>query len=137
MDDEAIARFIRDFEEGTLPRSAWTHERHLLMALWYLCHHDRNAATDLIRSGIQKFNARQGNLTGYHETITLAWVAVIDHFLQGKKHAKPISVLFQDLLSEHGARDALLRHYSRERLFSDEARHGWLLPDLAGFEGPD
>ena len=51
------------------------------MALWYLRRHNRDEATRLIRDGIQRYNERQGNLTGYHETITLAWVAVIERFL--------------------------------------------------------
>ena len=79
--DAYIESFVQAFEDGSLSRSEWTHSRHLVMALWYLRRHNRDEATRLIREGIQRFNERHGNLTGYHETITLAWVTVVERFL--------------------------------------------------------
>jgi hypothetical protein len=100
-------------------------------ALGYLRHHNRDEATSLIRDGIQQLNERQGNLTGYHETITLAWVAVIERFLGGRDLDAPVSVLAGELLRQCGDKNYLLQFYSKERLFSDEARHRWVPPDLA------
>jgi hypothetical protein len=129
MTDSEIEGFIRSFEDGSLPRSEWTHSRHLLMALWYLRRHGAEAATRLIRDGILRYNKRQGNPTGYHETITLAWVAVVEGFLARRSENPAISALAEALLDECGDKDYLLRFYSRERLFSDEARARWLPPD--------
>jgi hypothetical protein len=131
MTEPYIESFIRAFEDGSLSKSEWTHSRHLVMALWYLRHHNRDEATSLIRDGIQRFNERQGNLTGYHETITLAWVAVIDQFLSVRDLDVPVSVLAGDLLRQCGDKNYLLRFYSKKRLFSDEARVRWVPPDLA------
>ncbi len=131
MTDLEIESFIRAFEDVSLPRSEWTHSRHLAMALWYLTRHDRDGATRLIRDGIRRFNARQGNLTGYHETITLAWVAVIERFLGVRDRNLPVSVLAGELLGQCGDKDYLLRFYSRERLLTEEARQRWVPPDLA------
>jgi hypothetical protein len=127
--DSDIESFIRAFEDGSLPRSEWTHARHLIMALWYLRRHDRDEATRLIRDGIRRFNERQGNVTGYHETITSAWVVVIKRFLGVSDLDAPVSVLAGKLLDERGDKDYLLRFYSREQLFSDEARACWVPPD--------
>jgi hypothetical protein len=132
-----IESFMRAFEVGSLSKSEWTHSRHLVMALWYLRHHNRDDATSLIRDGIQRFNERQGNLTGYHETITLAWVAVIESFLSVRDLDEPVSVLAGELLRQCGDKDYLLRFYSKERLFSDEARHRWVPPDLASIGDRD
>jgi hypothetical protein len=129
--DSDIESFIRAFEDVSLPKSEWTHSRHLVMALWYLRRLDRDGATTLIRDGIQRYNAHQGNLTGYHETITLAWVAVIERFLCARDRNVPVSVLAGELLGQCGDKDYLLRFYSRERLFTDEARQRWVPPDLA------
>src|SRR5277367_596737 len=96
--DPYIESFIRAFEDGSLSRSEWTHSRHIVMALLYLLHHNRDEATGLIRNGIQRFNERQGNFTGYHETITLAWVAVIERFLDVRDVDEPVSVLAGELL---------------------------------------
>jgi len=128
--DNEIEDFIRAFEDGSLPRSEWTHARHLVIALGYLRRHDRDKATVLIRDGIRRYNERQGNRTGYHETITLAWVAVIDRFLTGRDRDASISFLARKLLDECCDKDYLLRFYSRERLFCDEARVRCVPPDL-------
>ena len=45
MTDPEIESFIRAFEDGSLPRSEWTHARHLVMALWYVHRHNREEAT--------------------------------------------------------------------------------------------
>ena len=131
MTDAEIESFIRAFEAGSLPRSEWNHARHLIMALWYLRRHGRDEATVLIRDGIRRFNARHDNLNGYHETITLAWIAVIERFLGARERAAHVSSLAAELLNECGEKEYLLRFYSRERLFSDEAKHEWVAPDLA------
>jgi hypothetical protein len=129
MTDSDIESLIRCFEGGSLPKPEWTHARHLVMALWYIRRHGREEATSLIRDGIRRYNERQGNRTGYHETVTLAWVAVIERFLSGRDRNAPVSVLAGELLDECGDKDYLLRYYSRERLFSDEARACWVAPD--------
>jgi len=128
--DAEFESFVHSFEDGSLPRSEWTHARHLVLALWYIHRHGRDRATGLIRDGIRRYNERHGNRTGYHETLTLAWVAVIDGFLGGKDRAVPVSVLAEELLAECCDKDYLLRFYSRSRLFSDEARGRWVPPDL-------
>jgi hypothetical protein len=101
------------------------------MALWYLRRHRRDEATRLIRDGIQRYNQAQRNFTGYHETITRAWIAVIGRLLSTGDRTRPDSVLAAELLQECGDKDYLLRFYTRERLLSDEARSRWVEPDLA------
>ncbi len=129
MTDAEIERLVRAFEDGSLPRSEWTHSRHLIVALWYIIRHGRDRATVRIRDGIQRYNERLGNPTGYHETITRAWVDVIGCFLGARNQDVPVSELAGELLSECGDKDYLLRYYSRERLFSNEARARWIPPD--------
>ena len=52
----------------------------------------------LIRDGIQRYNRAQDNPNGYHETITLAWVAVIDRFLRARDCDVRFGVLAAKLL---------------------------------------
>ena len=131
MTDAYIESFVQAFEFGSLSRPEWTHSRHLIMALWYLRRHRRDEATTLIRDGIRRHNECQENFTGYHETITLAWVAVIERFLAVRALDLPVSVLAGELLGQCGDKNYLLRFYSRERLLCDEARARWVPPDLA------
>ena len=131
MTDAEIESFIQAFGDCSLPKPEWTHTRHLVMALWYLRRHHRDAAISLIRDGIQRYNKSQGNFTGYHETITLAWAAVIEQWLSMTDRTLPDSVLAEELLRECGDKNYLLRFYTKERLLSDEARSRWVEPDLA------
>ena len=107
MTDAYIESFIRAFEHGSLSRAEWTHSRHLVLALWYLRRHKREEATRLIRDGIQRHNETQENFTGYHETITLAWVAVVERFLAERDIDLPMSVLVGELLGQCGDKNYL------------------------------
>src|SRR4051794_40756118 len=98
MTDTEIGARIRCFEDGSPPRSEWTHARHLVMALWYIRRLDRGVATGLIRDGIQRYDETQGNPTGYHETITEAWITVIERSLSMRGRNLPDSVLAGELL---------------------------------------
>jgi hypothetical protein len=129
MNEAEIEAFVRSFEDGSVPRSEWTHGKHLLVALWYLWHHGPGEATRRIWEGIRRYNHSLGNTDGYHETITLAWIAVIDRFLDGRGRSRPIADLTRELLGACGDKDFLYRHYSREVLQSEEARHRWVPPD--------
>ena len=60
MTDTEIEAMIRCFEDGSLPRSEWTHARHLVMALWYIRRLDRDEATGLMSA--PKTNVRCGVL---------------------------------------------------------------------------
>jgi hypothetical protein len=88
-----------------------------------------------MRTGILRYigvhGARKG---GYHETITRAWIAIIEQFLNGRDGRLPVSTLAAELLDECGNQDYLLRFYSKERLGSEEARRSWIEPDLCPIE---
>jgi hypothetical protein len=134
MTDEEIERFIGLFEDTSLPRSDWTHGKHLIVALVYLVRHGRDEATERIRHGIQRLNHHYGNFTGYHETITLAWIAVVSRFLDQRPRGENLSILSRELLEECEVKDYLLRFYSTEVLMSDEARRSWVTPDRSPIE---
>lgn len=140
-------KFLAAFESCRLARKDWTHDAHVRMAWLYLtrCASYR-AARDAVRGGLQKLNtafkaraallcaaptpgATRSKLTGYHETITMAFVRLIaDRQSDGEDFAgfrERNPDLFDRKLS------ALLCHYSPERLFSEEAQKGFVEPDLA------
>jgi hypothetical protein len=80
---------------------------------------------------LRRFAAAAGKREKYHETITLFWVHLLSRAYvasHGKRledivHANP------QLLEKNFP----LAYYSRERLFSDEARTSWVEPDLKPF----
>ena len=125
-----LESLVRRMEDCTLPREEWTHRAHLSVAVWYLFQFPRKVATERIRAGVQRYNVSLGNTTGYHETITLSWVAIVASFLRDASAEKTLAELATEAAARFGASDYLLRHFSKERLFSEAARREWVDPDL-------
>lgn len=139
--DEAereVERLVREFEACTLAGERWTHESHLTVALWYLTRHTDADATRLIREGIQRYNLSRGvEMTkdgGYHETITLFYIRAIRLYLQSAGETRTLAELLDGLLKSCGEKNFPFEYYSRERLFSWEARTNWLEPDLKSLD---
>lgn len=128
--EATIRDLVRAFETCTLPRERWNHAAHLTVALWYLKHYGRPEATRLMREGIQRYNGQIGSRVAYHETITLAWLAIIQRFLQHADRGQPIAELTAAMTAALSNKHMLYFFYSHERLMSEAARHGWLPPDL-------
>lgn len=123
---------------GTLSRDEWTHEAHLA-ATTHLLLRRPNIDLDAELPGIiRRLNESAGGVNddtqGYHETITRVFLHGIRLFL-GKADANepPHRLVNELLLSPMGRRDWPLRFYSRDRLFSVEARLAFVEPDLAAF----
>jgi len=131
MKHAELESLVLRFEDCTLPRELWTHRAHLSVGLWYLFHFPREEATYRIRSGIQGYNRSLGNSTGYHETITLSWIAILAAFLKESRAIGSLEELANEAAERFGASGYLLKHFTKERLFGDLAAREWIEPDLA------
>lgn len=132
---DEIADVVRGFEDLTLPKPRWTHAAHLTVALWYLARLPHDEASRRIREGIPVYNVASGtpntDTGGYHESITVLFIAAIRCFLAENTDAADQLALTNRLLaSPLGRSDYPLRFYSRVRLFSVAARRSWVEPDL-------
>lgn len=133
--DAEIVRIGEAMVACTLPKAEWTHEAHLSTCLWIVRDRpDIVAERDmpgLIRRYNESVGGRNTDTEGYHETITQVYIAAVrDHLAQrpgGEGLAEGVNTL---LLSDRGRRDWPLRTYSRERLFSVEARQNFVAADL-------
>lgn len=135
-DASPIDDLVRRFTARTLPKAEWTHEVHLRVGLWHIARYGPDEALARLRDGIRRLNDAHGTPNtaagGYHETITRAYVTLLAGFLA----RCPDELSLDDKAARLGAsgltaRDVLLRHYSPERLFTPEARAGWVEPDRA------
>jgi hypothetical protein len=125
----------------TLKREEWTHEAHLAATTYLLL---RRPDIDLDRelgAIIRRFNESVGGVNsdteGYHETITRVFVEGVRLFLSEADSKEPLYELINELLlSPMGRRDWPLRFYSRELLFSVEARRRFVEPDVAPLPTP-
>jgi hypothetical protein len=126
-----VDELVRAFETLTLPKDRWTHAAHLTVAMHYLRRMPRAEATDQMRRNIRAYNASVGgDPNAYHETITRAWMLIVAQFLAQQDETRADDALALELTETWAKSDALLRFYTRERLFSPAAREGWVLPDL-------
>jgi hypothetical protein len=139
---DEIKNLVRSFEKCTLPRNEWTHQAHLIVALWYLTRYPEAEVVELVRDTpegtlrdrIQKYNATQGihttQYSGYNETITLFWIQIVRNFLAAEGVNFPLVHLANYLLLSYGDKNLPFEYYSRQLLMSWEARKHWVEPDL-------
>jgi hypothetical protein len=104
------AAFARAFERGDIAGADFHHAAHLRLALAYLEESTSvDEAAERMASSLKRFATALGHPEKYHHTITLFWIRMVARLLDKKLP---------------------LAYYSRERLWSDAARTGWLEPDL-------
>lgn len=134
--DAELAGIADGVVARTLPKPAWTHAAHFAAAVWIIARRpDLDAERDmpgLIRAYNEATDTPNTDAGGYHETITLASLAAVRAHLAALPPETPPHVALNALLAgDLGASDWPLAFWTRERLFSVEARRIWVDPDLA------
>lgn len=129
-----IIEMIDRFETGSIARDDWRHLDHLIVAYHYLTVLPFDEALETMRSGIHSLLVSFGvdptaDGSPYHETLTVFWMKAVAEFI-GENCSDS---LFEACaaLEQSLPKDLPLSFYSRERLFSDEARIRFVEPDLA------
>ena len=130
---EKITTLVQDFIDKTLPVADWTHEAHLLVALWHLKQYSKAEATCYLRSRIISYNEVVGTKnsprSGYHETMTLFWIWVVDEFLK-RNEGELAELANRFLSSKYAERRLPFQFYTKAKIVSIEARARWTAPDL-------
>lgn len=131
---------IEDFRTKTLPANEWTHKAHLITGLWHVANFDYDEALLKIREGIRTYNEASGgkntDSSGYHETITVFWVWLLNEFfgiyLADNQSFEQVCSAF--LKSKYCDRNAAFNFYTQEKLLSREARLAFVEPDIQAFD---
>ncbi len=134
--DDEIVRIAEGLLARTLPRADWTHEAHLAATTYLLTRRPDFDIDRELPGTIRAYNESVGGVNsdseGYHETITRVFLHGVRLFLSEADLEEPLHELVNELLlSPMGRRDWPMRFYSRERLFSVEARRKFVPPDIA------
>lgn len=120
------AEMFDRFVNGRLGLKEWTHEAHLITT--WVALRDRTPAETLafLRHAIQTHNCGIGitndDASGYHETLTVYYVTAVH------QAAAPSPEALYDIAT--CGRKAALEFWSRDVLFSVEARRRWVEPNL-------
>jgi hypothetical protein len=134
-----IENFIVAFETLRLPKPKWTHQAHLIVALWYNLRHGADEALGIVRQAIRRYNEAVGTentaRSGYHETITVFYMwAVRKHIESAGPRASIVELANQLLGGKIAAKSFPFEYYSHDLLLSVEARAAWVAPDLKALE---
>ncbi len=136
MTDEEL---LERFERQAVPADAWNHRAHLRVAYLYLRRFEFETALQRMRAGIRALNAAHdvpdSRTSGYHETVTHAWLRILSGALEAHGPAAT-SAAFLDLHPELSQRTLLRRFYSRDRIMTLEAKRKFVAPDLAPLPKP-
>jgi hypothetical protein len=130
LDDDAL---LAAFEVQGITAKGWTHEAHLRVAFVLAARHDLDEAHLRIRAGIIRLNQRHGlvetGARGYFETLTRAWLHLVDEARRRTGAADSRACLLAS--PELFDRALPLRHYSREVLGTVRARSVLVPPDVS------
>ena len=133
--DDAIRDVGTRFLLRTLPKAGWTHEAHISTTCWILLERPdirpERDLPDLIRAYNESVGGVNSDTEGYHETITQLFIRTLRTVLKASEGQGLAARVNAILAAPEGRRDWPLHFYSSERLFSKEARLGWVEPDLA------
>lgn len=128
-----IADLLAAFEDRSLPKAEWTHDAHVSVGAVYAHRHGRAAAFEKLRAAIPAYNLSVGgentDTSGYHDTITAYYAGAAAHAVAGA--ASDSEAVAKALASPHLTREAPLIYWSRDVLFSTEARRRFVGPDRA------
>ncbi len=124
------ASIYKQFCARTLPFEDWTHEAHLAVCWRDLQERSPDESLVFLRRAIRSYNTTVGTVnsdsSGYHETLTIFYVAVISSLA-----APSLDLVLRSPLTDRGVP---LRFWTRDRLFSVEARRRWIEPDIQGLD---
>lgn len=130
------ARLLEKFSTQDFTEETWTHEMHVRVAFALHRVFDFDQALNEMRNGIQKLNAKilaeqtgVPQQTGYHETLTVAWMQIIRSTINFHDENED-SASFYAAQPQLQTRSIVRLFYTRDRLLSDEARTQFVSSDL-------
>lgn len=132
--EQQLNEIVQGFRDRTLDKSLWTHQAHIITAIWHLMQFDKEDALCRLRSGIISYNLSVGGentgQSGYHETITIFWWEAIAQYLvqyPGRSFADTCAEFLQSPMADKGFPFCF---YTKEKLLSAAARAKFIKPDL-------
>jgi hypothetical protein len=132
--DFSDVEFEHQFSTAQLDASLFSHEAHLRLAWIHIRKYGIEQAIKNIRQQIQTYVAQLGASDKYNETVTVAAVRAIYHFM-----LKSQADNFKDFMEEfprlkYQFKDLLAAHYETDIFNSADAKEKYLEPELLPFD---
>ncbi len=130
--EKELLTVVESFENGTIRREDWGHPEHLIVAFHYAKNNDFETALTEMRVGIfnllKAFEVDLSKEMPYHETMTVFWMRTVFDFANSKNGCSIVETCGE--MIEKFDKNHPLKFYTREVLFSDEARKNYVKGDL-------
>jgi hypothetical protein len=128
---EEDLEFQQSFELFKVAPASFDHAAHVRLAYIYLCQHPVDDAAAHMKGALLAFLEHLGiGNSKFHETVTRAWILAVRHFMA----RSPDTASSQAFIAANPRlldTRLMLRHYSEDLLFSQDARTSIVHPDLA------
>jgi hypothetical protein len=117
-------------ESCTTPAADFPHRAHLTVATWYLDNGTMAEALEKMRTSILNFLDHYGIEGKYNETITRFWLLLVECRLQELEPGISLVERTNAVVDALSDSRVMFEYYSKELLWSEAARNGWVEPDL-------
>lgn len=128
-DDE----FQKQFQDCTLEPDIFTHEAHLRLAWIHIRQSGVDKAIENIRFQLKRFVANIGAADKYNETVTVAAIKAVSHFMNTSKKDTFKDFIVENQQLKFNFRKLLASHYQTDIFNSTIAREKYLTPELLPF----
>jgi len=118
--------------EVTAGSARFGHRQHVYLTWLAVRRYGTAPAITLVSEGIQQTARYAGAPQKYHATVSRAWIELVGHHATADSRGED----FDRFVARHPAlldKRLLTRFYRSSTLASEEARSGWVEPDLAPF----
>jgi hypothetical protein len=132
MTDSSFDELMREVMAGV---ARFGHRQHVQLTWLAVRRYGTSTAITLVSDGIQRTARYAGAPQKYHATVSRAWVELVGHHATAAGPGED----FASFVARHPAlldKRLLTRHYRSSTLASQQARTGWVEPDLAPFPWP-
>jgi hypothetical protein len=130
-----IEAVVLGFESCGTGKDDFKHREHLTVAVSYLSVSTQKQAADKMRIGLLRFLAHHGvGSEKYNETLTMFWVAMVRQTLAEIGADSSLVEKCNRVIDALGNPALAFDYYSKELLWSDEARKTCVKPDLKNWE---
>ena len=135
--EDEIEAVVHGFESCATPDSGFTHRAHVTVAVWYLFRVTPSESLLQMRASIFRFlDHHHVGLEKYNETLTVFWLKLVRQQMHELGAECSLLEATNAIIQSLGNSQVVFDYYTRERLWSDEARRAWVEPDLKQLKAP-